>query len=225
MKTIATTLFHRVLMPEGPPAGPHPLLVLIHGRGADEEDLLGLVPAFDPRLIVLSVRAPLPWEGGGYTWYALGGPVGQPEHGSFTASFRALDRCIRDAVGGYPVDPSRVFLFGFSMGAVMSIAMALTAPKMFRGVVAHSGYVPEGVPLPFRLGDPELPPIFLAHGTLDQVIPIAMARHARELLDGPHARLTYREYPIGHGISDDGAADVREWMHGLLGQEPAAGHP
>ena len=107
----------------------------------------------------------------------------------------------------------------------MSLAMALTAPEMFRGVVAHSGYVPEEVPLPFRWGDPEVPPIFLAHGTVDQVIPVAMARHARKLLDGPHARLTYREYPIGHGISDDGAADVREWMRGLLDHEPPAEHP
>jgi len=225
MKPIPTTLTHRVLMPEHPSAERHPLLVMIHGRGADEEDLLGLAPMLDPRLILLSVRAPLPFEGGGYTWYTLAGPIGQPERTSFLSSFQALDRFLRDVVSGYPVDPSRVFLFGFSMGAVMSLTLALTQPAAFRGIVAHSGYIPEGAPVDYQRDLSAGPPLFVAHGSDDQVIPVAMARRARMHLEGVQAHLTYREYPMGHQISDESLADILAWMRGLLDNAPATSRP
>jgi phospholipase/carboxylesterase len=201
-------------MPEAAGAGPHPLLVLLHGRGADEEDLLSLAPVLDERLLVLSVRAPQPFEGGGYTWYDLGGPVGQPEQVSFAASSKALMDFLQVAVAGYPVDPGRVFLFGFSMGAVMSLALSLTRPELFRGVCAHSGYVPEGVPIRWdALAGPEY---FLLHGTEDPVIPVVMARRAQRLFAASNARFFYREYPMQHQISEESLSDIREWIHRLL---------
>lgn len=210
-------------MPEQDTSGPHPLLILIHGRGADEEDLLGLSPLLDPRLMLLSVRAPLPFEGGGYTWYALAGPVGQPDHATFMASYQALRHCVRDALTGYPVDPTRVFLLGFSMGAVMSLTMALTEPAWFRGIAAHSGYVPEGVPLGIHRDAVSGPPVFIAHGLYDPIIPVGMARTARRLFGAENERFRYREYPIGHEISEESIADIREWMRPLMTHESNPG--
>lgn len=210
MKPILTTLHHCVLMPESAGAGPHPLLVLLHGRGADEEDLLSLAPLLDRRLLILSVRAPRPFQGGGYTWYELGGPVGQPEQVSFQASVDALMAFLKDARAGYPVDPERVYLFGFSMGAVMALALSLAHPEMFRGVCAHSGYVPE--PLPVRWDSLAGPEFVLLHGTDDPVIPVAMARRAQRLFAASNARFLYREYPMQHEISDESLSDVRQWI-------------
>ena len=85
MKTINTALFHRVLPPEADSSGPHPALILLHGMGADEEDLIGLVPELDDRLMVLSVRAPFPFPSGGYTWYSFG-EIASPDPVTFADS-------------------------------------------------------------------------------------------------------------------------------------------
>ena len=102
------------------------------------------------------------------------------------------------------------------MGSVMSYAMALTRPALFRGVAANSGYIPENTHLTFRWK--ELSPVefCVAHGIDDQVIPLAMAQRARELLTAAEVRLFYREYPMGHQISEQSIADVAAWMAHLL---------
>ena len=200
-------------MPENAGARIHPTLFLLHGRGADEEDLLGLVPMLDERLLVVSVRAPIAWEegGAGYTWYHVG-QIGTPEATSFMASYGALDNFVEDAVQSYPVDKNHLFLLGFSMGAVMSLAIGLTKPRLFRGIAAHSGYVPEGTPLAL-LPKISAPTEFLvSHGTGDPVIPLVMAHRAQEILRAAGARLTYREYPIGHQISEESLADASTWL-------------
>src|SRR5512142_3241059 len=119
MNLISSTLEHRVAPPEQSTAEQHPALIFLHGRGADEEDLMGLAPYLDPRFFLLSVRAPFAFPYGGYTWYEVG-TVGIPEPGMFQESYGRLVTFVQDAVKGYPIDPSQVFLFGFSMGTVMS---------------------------------------------------------------------------------------------------------
>ncbi len=215
MIPIASTLTHRVAPPEGTGADRHPTLILLHGRGADEEDLLGLSAFLDERLLLIAARAPFPFAYGGYTWYEVGA-VGTPEPGMFTESSGRLARFIDDVLDRYPVDPARLFLLGFSMGAVMSYAMALTRPALFRGVSANSGYIPENTHLTFHWK--ELAPVefCVAHGTDDPVIPLAMAHRARELLTAAGAPLLYREYPMGHQISEQSIADVSAWMARLL---------
>jgi len=115
MKTISTTLFHRVLPPERPGPGPHRGLVLLHGRGADEEDLLGLASAFDERFFVISARAPFPYDFGGYTWYDAG-TAGAPEPRMFQESCDRLSRFLDDIRTQYPLDPQKLVL---QMGCVI----------------------------------------------------------------------------------------------------------
>ena len=213
MKPIDTALLHRVVPPLEESPGPHPTLVLVHGRGADEQDLLGLAPALDPRLMLLSVRAPFPFMmSGGYTWYDVQ-QIGTPHPRMFAESYAKLSAFLDDALAGYPVDPSRLLLFGFSMGAVMSLAIGLSRPGLARGVVAHSGYVPEDTDLRLRPGEPGTA-FFIAHGTDDPVIDVGFARRAREYFAGTGA--VVREYPIGHTISEESLADCVAWMNGLL---------
>lgn len=212
MKAIDTALYHRVLLPEHAKAGRHPTLIMLHGRGADEEDLLGLAPYLDDRFLILSPRAPNPFpSGGGFTWYDVGS-LGVPDAATFAASYGSLDRFVADAIAGYPVDAANVFLFGFSMGSVMSYALALTKPRLFRGVVANSGYIPEGTSLELQWKSLAGLEFLVTHGTEDPIIPVEMARHAKELFDHSTAAVTYREYPMGHQISEESLADVNGWL-------------
>lgn len=215
MKTIDSTLFHRVLPPEHGGPGPHPALVLLHGRGTDEEDLLGLATEFDERLFVISVRAPFPYEFGGYTWYDAG-QIGQPDTVKFPESAARLTRFLEDVRTQYPVRPDRLFLFGFSMGSVMALAMGLTRPEHIRGVSANSGYVPEGTALEFRWKELQNTAFHVTHGMMDPVVPIILAHRARMLFGQSNAPFIYREYPAEHYLTDACIVETDAWLKGLI---------
>lgn len=218
MKPIETSLEHRILPPEHSTAAKHPTLIMLHGRGADEEDLIGLSEYLDRRLLIVSARAPFPFAyGGGYTWYDVGA-VGQPEPAMFRTSYDALSTFVRDSLTGYPVDPKRVFLLGFSMGTVMSYALSLTQPALFRGVIANSGYVPEHTHLTLRWDSLTGIDFFIAHGVQDPVIPIDFSRRAQQLFESAKASFVYHEYPMAHQISEESLSDMAGWLAQRLDQ-------
>lgn len=196
-------------------SGPYPTIILLHGRGSNEQDLLGLAPYLDPRFFLIAPRAPLAFPYGGYTWYSMQ-QVGEPEPDEFTRSYEQLSRFIDEVKEQYPVDPEQLFLLGFSMGTVMSFSIALTRPDQIRGVVAHSGYIPEHSSLAFRWDALQKTGFFVAHGVEDPVIPIRFGRRSNELLQQANADLTYREYPIGHHVSDESVHDLSTWLRQCL---------
>ena len=216
MKTITTTLVHRILPPENSTSPIHPTLIMLHGRGADEEDLLGLAPYLDERLLILGVRAPFPFPyGGGYTWYDIG-TVGTPEPTMFKESYEKLSAFVSDALTHYPIDRSHLYLLGFSMGTVMSYSLALTQAGLFRGVIANSGYIPEGTHLKLRWNESSGLDFFIAHGANDPVIPAQLGRRAKELLSKTESKFTYKEYPMGHQISQESLTDFAAWLKDQL---------
>jgi phospholipase/carboxylesterase len=127
-------------------------------------------------------------------------------------SYERLVQFLDDIKKQYPVDSGRVFLLGFSMGTMMSFSLVLTKPQSIRGVVAHSGYIPEDTGLAFRLNELNDTSFFVAHGLHDPVIPVQFGRRAKEILGSAKVDLTYKEYPIGHEISDESLLDLSEWL-------------
>lgn len=209
-------LTHRV-HPAAQGTPPHPGLLLLHGRGTDENDLLPLAPELDPRLFVISARAPLRFPWGGYMWYDLDrNGVGFPEAQSLQHSIDLLEQFIGEILEAYPLDPEGLYLGGFSMGAVMAGTLALLDPERVSGAMVLSGYLPLGADLPFRPQEAEGHPIFQAHGALDPVIPVSFGREARDYLAGTPVDLTYREYPIGHEISYQELSDLSGWTTQVL---------
>jgi phospholipase/carboxylesterase len=198
-------------------AAPHPALVLLHGRGADEGDLLGLAPALDPRLLVVSLRAPLDWPGGGYAWYRLTAPA-TPDLATFRSSLARLEADLARIPAHYRVDPTRLYLLGFSQGAVMASALLLTAPGLVAGAVCLSGFAPPLDATPARGAALAGKPTFLAHGTLDRVIAVDLGRSLRTTLEGSGVYVTYREYAIAHEIGDAELADLGTWLGARLGR-------
>jgi len=213
---ISSTLVHKIRQPGGVDAGNYPVLMLLHGRGTNEDDLLGLVDYLDPRFFVVSVRAPFRFEqGGGYTWYDVQ-DVGTPHPVQFEESYNRLTRFVLDVSQNYPVDPRRLFMLGFSMGSIMSLALSLTKPELVRGVVAHSGYIPEKVSLEFAWDRLQNLSLFIAHGVNDSVIPVQLGRRAHDLLSTTQADLTYKEYPIPHSMSEQSVSDLADWLQKKL---------
>jgi len=210
-------LVHRVLEPRN--AGTqalYPAIVLLHGRGADEEDLAGLSPFLDPRFLFLSVRAPYPFDpGGGFTWYNVE-MDGTPDPEMFRHSYARLNEFVTHALQSFPIDPGRLFLLGFSMGTMMALALALTSPGLFRGVVANSGYVPEKAGLDLKWSGQSSTSFFIAHGMHDPVIPIALGQRTKSLFEASDASWIYREYPMGHEISPESLTDISEWLKNLI---------
>lgn len=195
--------------------GPPPLLVMLHGYGANESDLLGLVPYLDERLHIASVRGPLRIDAGSYGWYRVthtaGGPV--VHEGEEHESRKRLARFIDEMVEAHNVDTKKVFLLGFSQGATLALSLALTIPERLGGTVAFSGRVMREVS--GSIASPEAlaqAKIFMAHGLHDDVIPIGRARASKEFLSGLDVDLTYREYSASHQISPDMLTHAGEWL-------------
>jgi phospholipase/carboxylesterase len=192
--------------------------LLLHGRGADEMDLIGLADAIDPRLTIVSARG-LYRLGFGYAWYEMP-RIGSPDPVTIRASIDKLDKFIPEIIEAYDIDPQRLYLMGFSQGGILASALALLMPGRFRGVIMHSSYVATTADLPIQPEAVRGLPFFLAYGKYDGIIPIALGRAGAEYLREAGADLTYVEYPIGHQISEESLYDLSEW---LTGQVDASG--
>ncbi len=203
----------------GAPAG---LLVLHHGRGTDEQDLLGLADVLDPtrRLHVVTPRAPLALPGApGYHWYIVP-RVGYPDPGTFAAAYAALAAFHDELWARTGLAPEQTILGGFSMGAVMSYATGLGPDRPApAGILPFSGFVPtvEGWQ-PDLAGRPGLR-AFIAHGRRDPVIGVAFAHRARELLEGGGLAVEYHESDAGHVIDPAHVPAAVSWVRQTLGAE------
>jgi phospholipase/carboxylesterase len=198
---------------------PDGLLVLSHGRGTDENDLLGLANALDPerRLRVVSARGPLQVPGWpGYHWYLVP-KVGYPDRASFDAARMALAELHDGLWEESGIGPERTVLAGFSMGAVMSHAMAWSAERpAVAGVLAFSGFVPTVAGWRPTFEDRTATRAFVAHGTQDPVIEVGFGRAARDLLLAGGIDVTYRESDVVHTIDPAVVPDAAEWLAGTL---------
>jgi len=192
-------VIERIRPAQGRPAG---ALVLLHGRGADEHDLLPLIEVLDPdqRLVGVAPRAPLPAPGGGFRWYASE-RIGHPEPEGFLASVAALDAWLDDLPERIGVPSDRIVLGGFSQGCVMAYAIAL-AP--FReppaALLALVGYLPRVEGHPLDLVTDDRPPVAIAHGSRDPVIEVAWGRAARDELVAAGLDVDYLETPAEHTV-------------------------
>ena len=188
-------------------------LVLLHGRGADENDLFPLLDALDPerRLHGYTPRGPLALPPGGAHWYALGG-IPTPPAEMFLASLDALS----EFVDGLPYE--RIVIGGFSQGCVMSYALSLGLGRPRpAALLALSGFLPRVDGFELDLDSP-FPPIVVAHGTYDPVIPVDFGREARDTLTAAGAAVEYRESPIEHWIDPQVIPLLRSVVAGAVSE-------
>ena len=214
-KPMLVHLVHEPSQRPAPPPGVPPLLLLLHGVGSHEGDLIGLAPYLDERFFIVSARAPNILGPGSYAWFHVeftpAGPVINPQEAE--SSRLALLGFIDELVETYQVDSKRVYLMGFSQGAIMSLSLALTRPDKLASVVAMSGRIlPEALP---QMVAPEAMaglPILVVHGTADNVLPIDYGRASRDRLSTLPVALAYREYAMGHEVTMESLAETAAWL-------------
>jgi phospholipase/carboxylesterase len=200
---------------ERPASGPgEGLLVLHHGRGADEHDLLSLADVLDPerRLHVVTPRGPLTLPGWpGYHWYVVP-RVGYPDPDTFHAAFDALAELHDELWERTGIPPERTVFGGFSMGSVMSYSMGLSGqrPKP-GGLLVFSGFIPT-----VERWEPDLArndlAVFIAHGRRDPVMNVEFARSARQLLEGAGFNVDYHESDAAHFIDPQHLQSAVTWL-------------
>jgi phospholipase/carboxylesterase len=191
------------------------LLILHHGRGADESDLLGLADVLDPerRRHVVTPRAPLTLPGWpGHHWYVVP-RVGHPDHDTFHAAYEKLAALHDELWERTGLTPGQTVLGGFSMGSVMSYSLGLgpgrPAPA---GILAFSGFIPVVDGWEPDLAGREDVRVFIAHGRNDPVMEVGFGRRARDLLTAGGLPVDYHESDAGHHIDPAHVPAAVAWL-------------
>jgi phospholipase/carboxylesterase len=199
---------------------PDRLLLLIHGKGADEHDLEPLVAHLDPegRFLTVLPRAPLAFMDG-WEWYRTDGiPRGGPE---FIGSVDALDDLLDAACAEHGFRRSEAIVAGFSQGCAMTLALGLRRSDRPRpaGLVAMSGFLAERDGLDYDFAT--APPVLVQHGTADPTISVDQGRRTVTRLGAEGVPVVYREYPMAHQISLESLRDAMTWLALVFsGQRP-----
>ena len=184
-----------------------PLVLLLHGVGSHEGDLIGLAPYLSPEFAYASLRAPLAY-GGGFSWYPLTTP-GAPEYGPVDESADAVLDYIDSLASEHP----SIGLLGFSQGGSLTLQLLRKRPGFFAFGVVLAGFVVPGAPADVDDAVTAVrPPVFYGHGDVDQVIPADAVARTSEWL-AAHTAVDESVYPgLAHGISQEELDDVNSFV-------------
>lgn len=195
-----------------------PLLIMIHGLGSNKEDLFALAKFIPTDVLAVSVEAPTAY-GNGFAWYGMDfsgkEPVGDEAEAEL--SRQKLIQFIDFIAQKYDADADRVFLMGFSQGAIMSFAIGLSEPDKIAGFAAFSGRVMKSSQgnLLDRSNYQHLK-VYLAHGKADRVLKYDYATAAKALLDKLEIKTTFNSYPDGHTISRENLTAFLAWLEAVM---------
>ena len=190
-----------------------PLVIVMHGRGADANDLADIAPYLDHGYRFLFPNAPRPFEmypgmSYGYSWFD-GWPA---EPKSFRESRQQVLDFIDQALLQFPTPAGKVIISGFSQGGMMALDTGFRTEKAIAGIVCMSA----------GLNEPEMPPftkktpVLIVHGTDDEVVPVIHARRTRAVLEEHGIDTTYQEFPMGHHVTEESLSLVRDFMAARL---------
>jgi len=194
----------------------NPLLLLLHGYGSNEEDLFSFASELPQDHYVISVRAPYDLQPYGHAWYAIHFDADENKFSDNIQAKQSVELIagfIEEIVKQYPIDAKNVTLIGFSQGAILSYATALTYPEKVAKVVALSGYFNKEI-MPEVIDTKAISHLkfFVSHGSVDQVIPVDWARKAKPALENLGLEVEYHEYPVGHGVAPQNFFDFKNWL-------------
>jgi len=215
----ALPLEHISLEPKEQSDGPSPAVFVLHGRGANEQDLLPIADELPDELHVISLRAPDQLQGG-YTWYELdlsGGGLheSQPHPEQFRRSLELVSESVSAAIESYSLDADQIGLLGFSQGSIMSMSLVLENPTQFAWVVALHGYLADShtdVQPDAIAGKP----IFIGAGKADRIIPHTRAKDAADRFESIGADVSFTAYNAPHGVSPEELRDLVAFVSAQL---------
>lgn len=194
----------------------NPAIILIHGYGSNEEDLFSFASELPEDYYIFSIQAPYQVPPYGFAWYAI---TFDENMNKFSDDLQAIEsrelimQFIEEIKLKYPISANNINLLGFSQGAILSYAIALTYPEKVNKVIALSGYFNEEImTVNTDIEVYKNLKIFASHGTVDQVIPIEWARKTPEYLNKYQITFDYKEYPVGHGVAPQNFYDLKAFL-------------
>jgi phospholipase/carboxylesterase len=198
-----------------------PLLLLLHGYGSNEDDLYSFAPHMSQDFHIISARAPYDLPPQGAAWYAIDYTADKGKFSDLNQARRSMELIetfLTELTGKYSLDTNGLNILGFSQGAILSMAIALENPGMFKNVVAMSGYLNtdllddmKQVESRFRESKKNTN-FFISHGTMDQVIPFQWAQQAQPIMERLNVDYVFKQYPAGHGVAPDNFQDMKQWL-------------
>ena len=189
----------------------YPVVYAMHGMGSNEKDIISTIEELKEDFIVIGIRGPLAMNSG-FGYFTIKS-FGNPNVDSFDEVVEKLEDFIDNTAKQYPIDVSRQFLLGFSQGAILSMTLALKMGNKIKGIVALSGYIPKHVKETYEIKSVQELSIFIAHGELDPVFPLAIGKENYEFFKTRNKSVDYNSYKIGHEISLAEKNDFIQWLY------------
>ncbi|MBN9487758.1 MAG: dienelactone hydrolase family protein [Alphaproteobacteria bacterium] len=202
----------------GPEAGGRPghLVLLLHGYGADGNDLIGLAPVLAPLMpdtVFHAPNAPYPCEGNpmGFQWFGISRLDPQVTAAGVRAAAPFVDAFLDEKLAQYGLDESKTILVGFSQGTMMALHVGLRRAKQLAGIVGFSGML--AAPESLKAEIKTRPPVLLLHGDSDEMLPHVLTERAAEVLRQNDVPVRTHIAPgVGHGIDQTGLSQAAYFL-------------
>jgi len=192
-----------------------PLLMLMHGVGSNEQDMFAFSEHLPDNFLIISARGPLSMGPNSFAWFQVDFSTGISVINSEQAekSRKIIIQFIESLKEHHLFDDKKIYLGGFSQGAIMSYSVGLTTPDLIKGIVVMSGRLLKEV-RPFIASAEKLKSleVFISHGISDNVLNIEYAREAYAYLKTLGLNPTYKEYEGSHSISNETFQDMIQWL-------------
>ena len=193
-----------------------PLVILVHGRAGTYSLMWTFKRALPEGINIIAVQAPLQDPIGGWSWWQVSGATKEIRVGEIDDASQKLKSFIERCIKHYDLAPSNTLALGFSQGAALLSRLILERPQSLQAVALLAGFV-------LRPGDfNETPglldgkPIFIGHGTLDDVVPVEKAQEGRALLEKLGANVTWSTDEVGHKLGSATMRELKDWCHQRL---------
>jgi phospholipase/carboxylesterase len=196
-------------------ASKSPTLLALHGRGSNEEDLIGLASYLPPDFLWISPRGTFSLGPDAYEWFQIT-QIGKPDPVRLAGALETIDRFIDEIIETYPIQTDKLYLLGFSQGSIVSLSYALTKPQRVAGVIAQSGYFPHEAGLAIDEVGVRNKPFLLTHGIQDPMLPVDWARRSRDTLQALGVDLEYHEFNMGHQVTAESLDVISAWLEKQL---------
>lgn len=192
-----------------------PLVIMLHGYGSNEDDLFSFADHIPGNYKIISLRAPYSLPYGGYSWYDINMDENMNIKIDIDQAKSSISK-IKDFVKNkltqkFSFDREKICLIGFSQGTVLSYALSLNNPDLFKNVIALSGMINMEL---IDKNDKDYSNLnyFCSHGIQDQVIPVNYSRESADWLKSNSVNHIYKEYDMAHSVSQENFFDLLEWM-------------
>jgi len=217
MKTLSLTYKYR--LPKSNKTKFPPMLLLLHGYGSNESDLFSFAEHLPNDYLIISARAPLILGFDSYAWYTINLNAQDGNYSDISEALKAkkmILNFIDELKSVFSFDTTSISLLGFSQGSILCYALAFSYPKVFKNIVALSGYIKQEL---FDITDKKVLKnldIFMSHGTQDQVIPILWAKKSEQFLTELKISHKFNTYPTGHNVTPQNFNDFNQWLKNKL---------